>query len=233
MAKGSFPQFYVVREYDSHFLMQPLQRFSLLFIPLFQSCRTSCRLKADFRITTRTKKKHQNKKTLGFTWVCMYIMKSLCAQCSCVCVCVFLIWHSQPNGREANLQFITKPHINNREKKIDYSKSMVQKLHTFEMSKGKPQRITHLKTHFSCTEQAVLQIFNSLLFPPGIFQQNTPYIFIWNKKIKERNVVVVFFLTTGKPPNQFNYIPNGCNLHVATSQCCISKTSTTFLTFSE
>lgn len=59
---------------------------------------------------------------------------------------------------------------------------MVQKLHTFEMSKGKPQRITHLKTHFNCTMQAVLQIFNSLLFPPGIFQQNTLYIFIWDEK---------------------------------------------------
>lgn len=59
---------------------------------------------------------------------------------------------------------------------------MVQKLHTFEMSKGKPQRITHLKTHFNCTMQDVLQIFNSQLFPPGIFQQNTLYIFIWDEK---------------------------------------------------
>lgn len=58
-----------------------------------------------------------------------------------------MIWQSQWNGREANLQFITQPHINNR-KKTDYSKSMVQKLHTFEMSKGKPQRITHLRNSF-------------------------------------------------------------------------------------
>lgn len=57
---------------------------------------------------------------------------------------------------------------------------MVQKLHTFEMSEGKPQRITHLKTHFNSTMQAVLQKFNSPLFPPGIFQQNTLYIFIWD-----------------------------------------------------
>lgn len=63
---------------------------------------------------------------------------------------------------------------------------MVQKLHTFQMSKGKPQWITHLKTHFNCTVQAVLQIFNSLLFPQGIFQQNTLYIFILDEK--KRNV---------------------------------------------
>lgn len=37
----------------------------------------------------------------------------------------------------------------------------------------------------------------------------------------------------GKQPNHFNYIPNGCNLHIATSQCCVSETSTTGLTFSE
>lgn len=27
----------------------------------------------------------------------------------------------------------------------------------------------------------------------------------------------------GKQPNHFNYIPNGCNLHIATSQCCVSE----------
>lgn len=75
--------------------------------------------------------------------------------------------------------------------------------------------------------QAVLQIFNSLLFPPGIFQQNTLYIFIYKEKKKE----MYFF--TGKQPNQFNYIPNGHNLHRATSSCCIFQTSTASLTFLE
>lgn len=155
----------------------------------------------------------------------MTIYKHYYKVCFCTMASWFLIWRSQWNGREANLQFITQPHINNRKKK-DYSKSMVQKLHTFEMSKGKPQRITHLKTHFNCTMQAVLQIFNSLLFPPGIFQQNSLYIFIWDEKKG-----MYFF--TGKQPNQFNYIPNGRNLRIATSPCCISPTSTTSLTFSE
>lgn len=72
---------------------------------------------------------------------------------------------------------------------------MVQKLHTFEMSKGKPQRITHLKTHFNCTMQAVLQIFNSLLFPPGIFQQNTLYIFICKEEKKKK---CIFSLASGQ-----------------------------------
>jgi len=73
--------------------------------------------------------------------------------------------------------------------------------------------------------QAVLQIFNSLLFPPGIFQQNTLYILIWDEK-KE----MYFF--TGKQPNQFNYTPNGHNLHSASGSCCVSQTSTASLTFS-
>lgn len=103
---------------------------------------------------------------------------------------------------------------------------MVQKLHTFEMSKGKPQRITHLKTHFNCTVLAVLQIFNSRLFPPGIFQQNTLYIFISDEKKEE-----CIFFSTGKQPNQFNYIPNRRNLHVATTPCCISQNFNNLLDF--
>lgn len=59
---------------------------------------------------------------------------------------------------------------------------MVQKLHTFQMSKGKPQWITHLKTHFNCTVQAVLQIFNSLLFPQGIFSKTLYTFSFWMKK---------------------------------------------------
>lgn len=54
------------------------------------------------------------------------------------------------------------------------------------MSEGKPQWITHLKTHFNSTVQAVLQIFNSLLSPPGISQQNLLYIFICNEKKKKK-----------------------------------------------
>lgn len=83
------------------------------------------------------------------------------------------------------------------------------------MSEGKPQWITHLKTHFNCTVHAVLQIFNSLLFPPGIFQPNTLYIFICDEGRGKKMECV--FPPAGKQPNHFNYIPNGCNLHIATS----------------
>lgn len=100
------------------------------------------------------------------------------------------------------------------------------------MSEGKPQWITHLKTHFNSTVQAVLQIFNSLLSPPGISQQNLLYIFICGgKKINKRNVFPPSPQPAGMQPNHFNYIPNGCNLHIATSQCCVSETSTAGLTF--
>lgn len=101
------------------------------------------------------------------------------------------------------------------------------------MSEGKPQWITHLKTHFNSTVQAVLQIFNSLLSPPGISQQNLLYIFICDEKKNKKNVFPPSPQPAGKQPNHFNYIPNGCNLHIATSQCCVSETSTAGLTFSE
>lgn len=107
---------------------------------------------------------------------------------------------------------------------------MVQKLHTSEMSKGKPQRITHLETHFHCTMQAVLQIFNCLRFPQGIFQQHTPYIFISDEN-------VLFFLSFFFPlaSSQTNLITfqMGTNLHIATSPCCISQTSNNLHDFLE
>lgn len=44
---------------------------------------------------------------------------------------------------------------------------------------------------------------------------------------RKRNV----FFSTGKQPNQFNYIPNRRNLHVATTPCCISQNFNNLLDF--
>lgn len=74
-----------------------------------------------------------------------------------VCVCVCLLHNSQSNGRGATLQFRTKPRIDNRRgrKKTHGSKSTVQKLRSFEMSKWKLQRTAHLRTHFSRSQPPV------------------------------------------------------------------------------
>lgn len=59
--------------------------------------------------------------------------------------------------------------------------------------------------------QAVLQIFNSLLLPPGIFQQKCNALFIWN----EKKLSFSLPLPTGNQSNQLNYFRNRSNLCIS------------------
>ena len=88
---------------------------------------------------------------------------------------------------------LTTHHSRFLKKKKDYSKYMVEKPHTSEMSKGKSQWITHHKTNFCHALQAVWQICNTQAFPAGISQQRCSIHshFKW----KEKECACVFFFS--------------------------------------
>lgn len=99
------------------------------------------------------------------------------------------------------------------------------------MSEGKPQWITPLKTHFKLHSASCITNIQQPALPSRYFSAKHAIHFHlwWGEGEKKKECI----FPAGKQPNHFNYIPNGCNLHIATSQCCVSETSTAGLTFSE